>query len=150
MPLIALARTGGSGVARRGVVRPGVLRPGVLRRGVARRGVARRGVVPSGLVGGPGAGSTDPGAPADDEHDVRNDLLTLARIWATLETEAIMPKDAAAEWAASRLTPDHAVPLLAARRQYLDGHHGTAEWRTSMPAARATAYALVQAIEGLA
>jgi len=40
---------------------------------------------------------------ADLEHDTRNVLLTYARIWSTLETNAIRSKPAAADWAMNRL-----------------------------------------------
>lgn len=40
---------------------------------------------------------------ADLEGDERNVLLTLARMWATLETGRILAKDEAAGWAAARL-----------------------------------------------
>src|ERR1700731_2916994 len=40
---------------------------------------------------------------ADLEHDTRNVLLTFARIWSTLETDAIRPKPAAADWVMNRL-----------------------------------------------
>lgn len=43
--------------------------------------------------------------------DQRNVLLTLARMWYTLETESICTKDAAAAWAISRL-PARLVPLM--------------------------------------
>lgn len=41
------------------------------------------------------------------EHDTRNVLLTYARIWSTLETEAIRSKPAAADWVISRLSKEH-------------------------------------------
>jgi predicted nucleotidyltransferase len=40
---------------------------------------------------------------ADLEHDTRNVLLTYARIWSTLETNAIRSKPAAADWVMDRL-----------------------------------------------
>lgn len=39
------------------------------------------------------------------ESDTRNVLLTLARIWSTVETDAIFSKPAAANWAIERLPP---------------------------------------------
>lgn len=51
--------------------------------------------------------------------DRRNGLLTLARIWSTLATGEIRPKDAAADWALARL-PEALRPVLAhARAVYL-------------------------------
>ena len=46
-----------------------------------------------------------PGLLADLEGDEANVLLTLVRIWNTLATGAINPKDVAADWALARL-PD--------------------------------------------
>jgi streptomycin 3"-adenylyltransferase len=46
-------------------------------------------------------------------------LLTLARIWVTIETGSILPKDQAAEWASARLPPRAAVVLQHARTLYL-------------------------------
>ncbi len=39
----------------------------------------------------------------DIDHDTRNVLLTYARIWSTLETDAIRSKPAAADWVMNRL-----------------------------------------------
>ena len=46
-----------------------------------------------------------PALMADLDDDVRNVLLTLARVWFTLETGAIASKDVAADWAIDRLLP---------------------------------------------
>lgn len=51
--------------------------------------------------------------------DERNVLLTLARMWRTLATAEFVPKDAAADWAATRLPQEHASVLLSARNAYL-------------------------------
>ena len=56
---------------------------------------------------------------ADLDHDTRNVLLTLARIWTTLATDTIRSKDAAADWAAERLPPGHRAVLAHARAIYL-------------------------------
>jgi ribosomal protein S18 acetylase RimI-like enzyme len=53
------------------------------------------------------------------ESDVRNDLLTLARIWMTLDTGSIEPKDVAAGWALERLPEDLRAPLAHARDAYV-------------------------------
>lgn len=46
-------------------------------------------------------------------------MLTLARMWVTLATGAILPKDAAAQWVLGRL-PARLSPVLAlARSAYL-------------------------------
>jgi streptomycin 3"-adenylyltransferase len=51
--------------------------------------------------------------------DTRNVLLTLARIWFTLETGTIAPKDEAATWAIARLTHPQRLVLERARAIYL-------------------------------
>ncbi|NOK63728.1 MAG: DUF4111 domain-containing protein [Chloroflexi bacterium AL-W] len=51
--------------------------------------------------------------------DERNVLLTLARMWMTLSTGDIVPKDVAAAWVLSRLPQEHQAPLDLARRAYL-------------------------------
>ncbi|MFD5024663.1 aminoglycoside adenylyltransferase family protein [Streptomyces sp. NPDC058373] len=51
--------------------------------------------------------------------DTRNVLLTLARVWVTLATGAIVPKDAAAEWALARMPEEHRGALAHAREVYL-------------------------------
>lgn len=53
------------------------------------------------------------------QSDTRNVVLTLARIWFSIETDEVQSKDAAAEWALPRL-PAHLRPVLArARAIYL-------------------------------
>lgn len=47
--------------------------------------------------------------------DTRNVVLTLARIWTTLTTGVIRPKDAAADWALPRLPAAHRPVLARAR-----------------------------------
>ncbi len=53
------------------------------------------------------------------EEDTRNAILTLSRIWTTLDTGEIKSKDAAAEWAPARLPAEHKPPLARARSIYL-------------------------------
>ena len=57
---------------------------------------------------------------ADLEGDERNVILTLARIWTTLVTGAIRPKDEAADWVLERLPREHRPVLERARAVYLD------------------------------
>ena len=57
----------------------------------------------------------------DLESDTRNVLLTLARIWTTLQTGQIRSKDAAAAWVLEQLPPEHQPVLARARAMYLDG-----------------------------
>ncbi len=86
------------------------------------------------LLGPPASDVLDP-VPADDlvramladadevmpglEDDTRNSVLTLARIWQTMETGEIGPKDTAADWALGRLPPEHREVLARARAIYL-------------------------------
>ena len=55
---------------------------------------------------------------ADD--DTRNSLLTLARIWLTVATGRIEPKDVAAAWALERMPGGAGEALRLARAGYLD------------------------------
>ncbi|WP_206022246.1 aminoglycoside adenylyltransferase family protein [Billgrantia bachuensis] len=54
--------------------------------------------------------------------DERNVLLTLARMWMTLETGEITPKDVAAAWALERLPAELQAEMALARRAYLGGN----------------------------
>jgi Domain of unknown function (DUF4111)/Nucleotidyltransferase domain len=53
------------------------------------------------------------------EDDTRNSVLTLARIWLTIETGEIDSKDRAADWALARLPAEHRPVLARARAIYL-------------------------------
>ncbi|MBA2780411.1 aminoglycoside adenylyltransferase family protein [Billgrantia kenyensis] len=72
-----------------------------------------------------------PGLVAGLQGDERNVLLTLARMWMTLETGEIAPKDVAAAWAEERLPPDHQATMAMARRGYLAG--GSEDWTQRKP-----------------
>jgi predicted nucleotidyltransferase len=80
----------------------------------------------------------------DLESDTRNVVLTLARIWTTLETGQIHSKDAAAAWALNRLPPEHQPVLDRARAMYVDGVDEE-QWH-DLPAVRSHAEYVVQAI----
>jgi streptomycin 3"-adenylyltransferase len=56
---------------------------------------------------------------ADVEDDTANVVLTLARIWATLTTGDILPKDQAADWALARLPEERRAVLARSRAVYL-------------------------------
>lgn len=71
------------------------------------------------------------------ETDARNVILTLARIWMTLETGEIQRKDEAAAWAAERLPTELGGVLDRARELYLVGQYGP--WGAVEPAVRRTA-----------
>jgi predicted nucleotidyltransferase len=62
-----------------------------------------------------------PGLLADLEGDTANVLLTLARIWNTLVTGRINPKDVAAEWAIDRLPEERRSGLSRALAVYASG-----------------------------
>jgi streptomycin 3"-adenylyltransferase len=78
------------------------------------------------------------------EWDTWNVLLTLARIWHTLDSGAIVSKSVAAEWAISRLTSTDATILRRARDWYLGrGADPSAELRRE---ARSTAASMLREI----
>lgn len=54
----------------------------------------------------------------EDPSEVRHALLTLARILTTLETGAIVPKDAAADRVLTLMPPEHRPVLALARDEY--------------------------------
>jgi len=53
--------------------------------------------------------------------DERNVVLALARIWFSVSTGGIAPKDTAAAWALERLPDEHRPVLATARAAYLGG-----------------------------
>jgi streptomycin 3"-adenylyltransferase len=71
---------------------------------------------------------------AELDDDTRNVLLTLARIWCTLATGEIRPKDAAAAWALGRLPPEHRPVLEHARRLYLGSRYAEEVWSAELRA----------------
>ena len=60
-----------------------------------------------------------PNLVADTAGDERNVVLTLCRMWLTVATGDIAPKDVAARWAKKHATPVHAALLEYAREGYL-------------------------------
>ncbi|MFD5140737.1 aminoglycoside adenylyltransferase family protein [Streptomyces sp. NPDC058378] len=66
--------------------------------------------------------------------DTRNVLLTFARIWTTLATGQIRPKDAAADWALAQLPPEHRPALEHARQLYLKCHYSEESWSETLRA----------------
>lgn len=62
------------------------------------------------------------------EGDERNVVLTLARVWATVETGRILAKDEAADWALARLAPSARPPLAHARHLYLTSSYADECW----------------------
>lgn len=96
------------------------------------------------LIGAPAAAVFDPVPAADLRRailaclpsllndlrgDERNVLLTLARMWVTLDTGDILSKDAAAQWVLDRLPADLAPVLALARSAYL-GEALDGDWST--------------------
>ncbi|CAM5388180.1 aminoglycoside adenylyltransferase family protein [Streptomyces griseomycini] len=75
-----------------------------------------------------------PGLLDDLDGDTRNVLLTLARVWSTLATGRIRSKDAAADWALTRLPPEHRPVLEHARRLYLDRRYCEESWSEALRA----------------
>ncbi|MFE5486640.1 aminoglycoside adenylyltransferase family protein [Streptomyces sp. NPDC056527] len=66
--------------------------------------------------------------------DTRNVLLTLARIWTTLGTGKIEPKDAAADWALAHLPQEHRPALEHARYLYRNCHYEEETWSPELKA----------------
>ncbi|MCE6996745.1 DUF4111 domain-containing protein [Saccharothrix sp. S26] len=64
----------------------------------------------------------------DVDHDTRNVVLTLARVWTTVVTGGIRSKAAAADWALPRLPPEHRPVLAHARRLYLECRYDQESW----------------------
>lgn len=80
--------------------------------------------------------------------DTRNVVLTLARIWMTLETGALTSKDAAADWALAQLPAAHRPVLAHARSVYVAGE--AERWADLWPLVGPYAAYVAGAIEDLA
>ncbi|MFJ3906464.1 aminoglycoside adenylyltransferase family protein [Streptomyces sp. NPDC090025] len=89
-----------------------------------------------------------PGLMADLDTDTRNVLLTLARIWSTLATGLIRPKDEAATWALAHL-PAAEHPVLAHARAVYRGE-ATENWTPLRGGVRPHAELLLERISGFA
>lgn len=55
----------------------------------------------------------------DLKGDERNVVLTLARMWTTLASDEVVPKDVAAAWVLERIPPEHRMVMELARDAYL-------------------------------
>ncbi len=75
-----------------------------------------------------------PGLLDDLEHDTRNVILTLARIWTTVATGGITSKAAAADWACARLPPHHRPVLQHAKELYLNSRYDEESWSDELRA----------------
>lgn len=84
---------------------------------------------------------------ADLEGDEANVLLTLVRIWNTLETGAIHPKDVAAGWAHRRLAEADREPVARARAVYLG--ETPDQWEDLRPRLTRTVEAVLSEIRGV-
>jgi predicted nucleotidyltransferase len=89
-----------------------------------------------------------PGVVDDLEDDVRNILLTLARVWFTLETGTIAAKDIAADWVIARLPEGRGDALRRARAAYIGDEDDSWEGE-AVADARADADAIVTAIRAI-
>jgi streptomycin 3"-adenylyltransferase len=84
----------------------------------------------------------------DLDFDTANVILTLARIWSTVATGAIRSKDAAADWALTRLAEEQRAVLARARAIYLGIEED--RWDDLQPRLRTHADSVVTEIERLA
>lgn len=75
-----------------------------------------------------------PGLLDDLDGDTRNVVLTLARVWTTLATGEIRPKDEAADWALARLPPERRPVLEHARDLYLNCRYSEESWSRELKA----------------
>jgi streptomycin 3"-adenylyltransferase len=81
---------------------------------------------------------------ANLDTDTGNVVLTLARIWRTVDTGAIGSKDAAADWALPRLPVEHRAVLARARAIYVGDEEE--RWDDLWPRARPHADCVVALI----
>ncbi|HEX5106144.1 MAG TPA: aminoglycoside adenylyltransferase family protein [Pirellulaceae bacterium] len=81
-----------------------------------------------------------PGLMSDVDSDTTNVLLTLARVLYSLETGEFTSKDAASDWAITRLDSRHVLPLQKAKDIYL-GRRAD-DWSEDIDLARAAAASL--------
>lgn len=81
----------------------------------------------------------------DLDYDTRNVLLTLARIWSSLETGTIRSKPAAAAWAIEHLLPEYQPVMLRARAECLGGD--VHDWDAVQPLIRPCASFMTRAIQ---
>ncbi|MFB7568889.1 aminoglycoside adenylyltransferase family protein [Streptomyces sp. NPDC056165] len=75
-----------------------------------------------------------PGLLDDLDSDTRNVVLTLARVWTTLATGEIRPKDQAADWALARLPSEQRPVLEHARELYLNCRYSEEHWSQELKA----------------
>ena len=88
-----------------------------------------------------------PSLMADLDTDTANVLLTLARIWYTLETGGFAAKDVAAEWALERMASEGRAALVRAQALYNSRRPDT--WDEEVEGAPVAAMQLIGHIESL-
>ena len=76
---------------------------------------------------------------------IRNVVLALARIWCGIVTDEIRPKDQAAEWAMSRVPPEHRAILGRAKAGYLSEH--VEGWKELVPDVHAYSHYVISEIK---
>lgn len=91
--------------------------------------------------------SSLPGLVVSLKGDERNVLLTLSRMWFTLETMEIATKDVAAEWVLPKLPEEFVHHMKRARQAYLGNLAD--DWETRDKEARALALFMQEHIERL-
>ncbi|MEU0409436.1 aminoglycoside adenylyltransferase family protein [Streptomyces griseorubiginosus] len=64
--------------------------------------------------------------------DTRNVVLTFARVWTTLATGEVKPKDTAADWALARLPSEHRAVLEHARQLYVNCTYSEESWSDAL------------------
>lgn len=79
--------------------------------------------------------------------DTRNVLLTLARVWTTMATGTLVPKDAAADWVLARLPTEHRRAVVLARDAYLG--NALDNWDDHAAQALSLSHYMVERIERL-
>jgi predicted nucleotidyltransferase len=88
-----------------------------------------------------------PGLLDDLASDTCNVVLTFARIWTTVATGVIRSKDAAADWALSRLPAEHRAVLARARAIYLGDEEE--RWDDLLPGVRPHVEHVIREIQRL-
>jgi predicted nucleotidyltransferase len=81
----------------------------------------------------------------DLDSDTCNVMLTLARIWSSVATGRVCPKDAAADWALARIPEDQRDVLAHARAIYLGDEDD--DWDALMPHVSPQSHAIVGEIQ---
>jgi predicted nucleotidyltransferase len=81
----------------------------------------------------------------DLDSDTCNVMLTLARIWSSVATGRVRPKDAAADWVLARIPEDQRAVLTHARAIYLGDEDD--DWEALRPQVSPQAHSIVGGIQ---